>query len=172
VAGGGILVDHGWHNFYLLLDLVGSEPRQVSALLTRPMDSPRALDDSARLVVFFPGADAYLHLTWRAGSRRNAVLVQGDEGVLTIDDDRLIVARRGSPPEQTTFSAPLSAGSHHEDWFRDLLPRFVAEVRDPVVRGGNLREAAWCVALTDAAYKSGAAGGSVRDVVPPAAIAG
>lgn len=164
VAGGGILVDHGWHNFYLLLNLLRGEPRQVTATLTRPSNDPDALDDSARVTVAFAGADACLHLTWLARARRNAVMAYGDEGALVVDDDRLVVAARGQSPEETLFPAALSAGSHHEDWFRALLPQFVAEVRDPEARGVNLREAAWCAALTAAAYRSDACGGAVIDL--------
>ena len=29
LAGGGILVDHGWHSFYLLLNAVGSAPVSI-----------------------------------------------------------------------------------------------------------------------------------------------
>jgi predicted dehydrogenase len=164
VAGGGILVDHGWYNFYLLLNLVGADPEQVTASLTHGGDDPAALDDSARVMVVFPQADAFLHLTWRASHRRNVVMVYGDEGGLLIDDDRLVVSRRGEPTEEATFPAGLSAGSHHEDWFRALLPHFVDEVRETAGRGVNLREAGWCVALTDAAYRSGACGGVMEEV--------
>jgi predicted dehydrogenase len=166
VAGGGILVDHGWHNFYLLLDLVGRDPERVACSLTRPADDPEALDDSARVVVSFPGAEAHLRLTWRAQARRNAILVVGDEGTLVLDDDRVVIARRGEAPQQTVFPSALSAGSHHDDWFRDLLPHFVEEVRDASVRGGNLREAAWCVALTAAAYRSAEMGGAEIALTP------
>jgi predicted dehydrogenase len=166
VAGGGILVDHGWHNFYLLLDLVGREPERVACSLTRPADDPAALDDSARVVVDFPGAEACLRLTWRAQARRNAILVVGDEGTLVLDDDRVVVARRGEAPDQTVFPSALSAGSHHDDWFRDLLPHFATEVRDPARRGANLREAGWCVALTAAAYRSAELGGALLDLRP------
>lgn len=164
-AGGGILVDHGWHNFYLVLNLVGGDPQTVCAFLTRPDEHPDSLDDSARVTVTFPGAEAFLHLTWRAPARRNVMIVYGDGGLLTIDDDRLVVASRGCEPEETRFPAALSAGSHHEDWFRALLPHFVAEVRDESRRGVNLREAAWCCALTDAAYRSAAEGGREMPVV-------
>jgi predicted dehydrogenase len=160
VAGGGVLVDHGWHNFYLLLQFVGREPERVACRLSRPGNDPAALDDSARVSIAFPGADACLHLTWRASSRRNAFLVVGDAGTLVLDDDRIVLARRGEALQEQLFPAALSAGSHHDDWFRDLLPLFTAEVRNPSERGANLREAAWCVALTDASYRSAECGGA------------
>jgi predicted dehydrogenase len=162
VAGGGILVDHGWHNFYLLLGLAGAEPQRISCTLQRPSNDPDALDHTARALVTFPSSTGYLHLTWNAAARRNAVMVHGGEGVLLLDDDRLVVVARGSRPEETLFPSALSAGSHHDDWFRAVFPQFVAEVRNPAARGANLREAAWCVTLIDAAYRSAEQGG--RDV--------
>ena len=47
------------------------------------------------------------------------------------------------------------------------LPAFAREVRDPCARGANLREAGWCVALTEAAYRSEACGGRAVPVTPP-----
>ena len=167
IAGGGILVDHGWHNFYLLLNLVGGVPERVAVQLTHPFDDPRALDDSARVVVQFADSDAFMHLTWKAPSRRNAAMVYGDAGSLVLDDDRIILTERGKAPEVMPFPAALSAGSHHEDWFRALLPHFAAEVRDPSLRGQNLREAGWCMALTRAGYESGAKGGALVPVTAP-----
>ncbi len=158
VAGGGILVDHGWHNFYLLLGLAGAEPQRISCALER-FNEPDALDEAARVVVTFPSSTGYLHLTWNAAARRNAAIVHGDQGVLLLDDDRLVVSARGGRPEETPFASALSAGSYHDDWFRALFPQFVAEIRDPAARGANLREAGWCVTLIDAAYRSAEEGG-------------
>ncbi len=35
VAGGGILVDHGWHSFYLLMNLVNAEPQKILAKMLK-----------------------------------------------------------------------------------------------------------------------------------------
>ena len=35
IAGGGILMDHGWHAFYLLLFLLGERPEAIAARLER-----------------------------------------------------------------------------------------------------------------------------------------
>ncbi len=168
-AGGGILVDHGWHAFYLLLRLTNADPVSVAASVTRSGDRVEALDDSARVVVGFPASNAYLHLTWRANARRNAFLVYGDGGALVVDDDRLVVSERGRCPEIVTFPEALSAGSHHQEWFRALFCEFVREVRDHAARGGNLREAGWCSALTAAAYRSAAERGREVRVLAPRA---
>ncbi len=154
VAGGGILVDHGWHSFYLLLNLVNAEPQKILAKMLKDREDPESLEEAVQALVQFPEAHGYLHLTWCAPTRRNHVLVQGQKGILLIDDDRLLLTTRDGQREEAHFDAPLSAGSHHADWFQALLPEFVAEINIPSKRGTNFKEAGWCLALTSAAYQS------------------
>ena len=85
--------------------------------------------------------------------RRNAIIIQGDRGTLLIDDDRLLLTRHDGKREEIVFESALSAGSHHPDWFINLLPDFLEEIKNPAKRGTNLKEAGWCVALTCAAYE-------------------
>ena len=60
--------------------------------------------------------------------------------------------------DEVTFESALSAGSHHPDWFHNLLPDFLEEIKNPAKRGANFKEAGWCVALTCAAYESSVRG--------------
>jgi predicted dehydrogenase len=158
IAGGGILVDHGWHSFYLLLNAVGTAPERVVARMHADPEDSDALEDAVQALVQFPEADGYIHLTWRAKMRRNSIIIQGTKGTLLLDDDRLMLTTHDGKREETMFESALSAGSHHSDWFHTLLPDFLAEIRDPAKRGANFREAGWCVALTCAAYESNVRG--------------
>lgn len=154
IAGGGILVDHGWHAFYLLLNLMGATPETVSSKMRYSADASASLEEAAQTLVQFPKADGYIHLTWHSPIRRNAMLLQGQNGALLLDDDRLMVSTQDGKKEEFQFPAALSAGSHHADWFSAMLPDFLREIRDPAHRGENFREAGWCLALTSAAYQS------------------
>lgn len=154
IAGGGILVDHGWHAFYLLLNLVNAAPEKILAKMLLSPDDPNALEEAVQTLVQFPEADGYIHLTWRAKMRRNNAVVQGQKGTLLIDDDRLLWTTHDGQKGEIMFDAALSAGSHHADWFQALLPDFLEEIRSPTKRGQNFKEAGWCVALTCAAYES------------------
>jgi predicted dehydrogenase len=155
VAGGGILVDHGWHSFYLLLNLVNAEPQKILAKMLKDRKNPESLEEAVQLLVQFPETDGYVHLTWRAKMRRNNLIVQGQTGTLLIDDDRILLSTtRGDAREEIKFDAALSAGSHHADWFKALLPDFIEEIKNPAKRGANFKEAGWCLALTTAAYQS------------------
>lgn len=154
VAGGGILVDHGWHAFYLLLNLVNATPERAMAKMHAQREDPNSLEDAVQTIVQFPEADGYIHLTWKAKMRRNSAIVHGQNGTLLLDDDRLLMTTHDGQREEITFESALSAGSHHEDWFRKLLPDFLEEIQNPAERGKNFREAGWCVALMCAAYES------------------
>lgn len=167
IAGGGILVDHGWHAFYLLLNLVQAEPEKIMAKMLWNREDPNSLEEAVQTLVTFPEAAGYIHLTWRAKMRRNHVIVQGQRGTLLIDDDRLLISTHEGRREEISFPIALSTGSHHADWFESLLPMFVVEVKDPAKRGRNLREAGWCLALTSAAYQSSLQGFKELDVSFP-----
>jgi predicted dehydrogenase len=153
-AGGGVLVDHGWHAFYLVTTFVNAEPLRVRAMMHAPSGEADGLEDSADVSVAFAHAEARIHLTWRASQRRNLIVVGGDRGTVVVDDDRLLVMPRDGEWSERLFEAPLSGGSHHADWFGALLNAFADEVDNPAARGANLKEAGWCVALTDAAYRA------------------
>src|SRR5262249_48915635 len=144
VAGGGILVDHGWHAFYLLLNLVQAKPESVLAKMLIDRENPNSLEEAVQTLIKFPEADGYIHLTWRAKMRRNSIVVQGQCGTLLIDDDRLLLTTHHAQREEIPFPSALSAGSHHADWFQSLLPDFLTEIQTPSKRGANFREAGWC----------------------------
>jgi predicted dehydrogenase len=160
IAGGGILVDHGWHAFYLARYLLDAEPVAISARTTSEKFTAAGVEDTARCTIEFVGATAEIVLTWAGDERRNTGVAHGEHGTLTIADRTLIVAVRDRPPVETPFAQPLSAGSYHPDWFAAMLDDFRDELQDPPLRGGNFREAESCCRLIAAGYRSGAAGGT------------
>ena len=97
--------------------------------------------------------------------------VQGQTGTLLIDDDRILLSTtHGGAREEIKFDTALSAGSHHADWFKTLLPEFIAEIKDPAKRGANFKEAGWCLALTTGAYQSNLQGFKEIDVAFPGRV--
>ncbi|MBI4423326.1 MAG: Gfo/Idh/MocA family oxidoreductase [Elusimicrobia bacterium] len=158
MSGGGILVDHGWHNFYLLRRLLGQEPRMVSARLTVP--SYGGVEEQATCFIEYPGATALLFLTWRAPHRANWGMVYGQEGAIEMRDDVLLVTRRGLPqPQRFEFAQKLSQGSAHPDWFQTMLEDLKTEIQKPKLRHQNLREAEGCLGLLSHIYQSHRLGG-------------
>jgi predicted dehydrogenase len=151
-AGGGILVDHGWHAFYLMQFLTGREPQTVVARTSSELGF--GVEDRAECEIDFGGPRARIELRWGAAERRTAGVVHGSLGDITIEDDRLMVAVTNRPREETRFSPPLSASSYHPEWFPALLEDFRAEIQHPDRRGRNLAEAVRVAELVAAAYRS------------------
>ncbi|MBI5200118.1 MAG: Gfo/Idh/MocA family oxidoreductase [Elusimicrobia bacterium] len=157
MSGGGILVDHGWHNFYMLHKLLGQEPRMVSARMIVP--SYGGVEEQATCWIEYPNSTALLFLTWRAPYRGNWGVVYGDQGTLEMRDDHLILTRKGSEPKRVEFAQKISQGSAHPDWFQTMLEDVKLEIQKPKLRNQNLREAEGCLALMSHIYQSHRLGG-------------
>ncbi len=146
IAGGGILMDHGWHAIYLAHHWFGEEPGEVLASLHR--STPDEVEDEATLTLTFPRGSARIFLTWRAEARRNAVRLIGERGTIEIDDDKL---KAGD--ETIQFESALSAGSHHADWFAAMLPDVLTAFRSPEMARQSFDEAALCLSVIRRAYQ-------------------
>lgn len=168
VAQGGILIDHGWHNLYLILAIVGKEPLYVAANLDSKSGHDGDLEQTVDLALMFRGAEARLHMTWQADCRRNFGAITGDKGTIHVDGDHLVLDTAEAPPVRFDFPEALSAGSHHAEWMEPVIADFTREILDPAIRGSNLAEARWCAHLIDLAYQSGRDGSDPLEVACPA----
>jgi predicted dehydrogenase len=155
IAGGGVLLDHGWHHLYLILFLLQEIPRFISARMEglQVQGSP-FLEETVDLTMRFAAAEADLHLTWRASSRRNFGIIRGSRGVISLEDDHLLLHPGNRLPRRYDFPEALSASSRHAEWMGPVLENFCGEIRDPSLRGANWKEAARCVHLIHLAYES------------------
>ena len=153
IAGGGILIDHGWHNLYLLLSIVGESPCTLTAKLDFPGDSNCGVEDNVKLRIMFPNSEAKLYLTWRAKKRKNVGTIVGEEGNILIKDDHLIVKNNGKS-RRYDFPEALSAGSHHLDWMYPVVEEFKKALEDHNEWQKNFTEAQWCARLINLAYNS------------------
>ena len=148
IAGGGILMDHGWHAIYLAQHWFGETPGEVRAALDRA--APNEVENEARLTLSFPSGEAKIFLTWKAAKRRSMMRLIGERGEIAIDDDRLQIGA-----ESTRFAAALSSGSHHADWFTAMLPEVLATFRQPARWPEALAETAVCLSVIQRAYRAG-----------------
>ena len=148
IAGGGVLMDHGWHAIYLARHWFGEEPIEVRASLRRPTND--AVEDEATLILVFPSGQARIFLTWRADLRRNTMRLIGERGQIAIDDDTLNVGG-----ESIRFRNALSAGSHHADWFAAMLPDIIGCFQRPEEALESFEEAALCLSVIRRAYLMG-----------------
>jgi predicted dehydrogenase len=146
MAGGGILMDHGWHAIYLARHWFGEDPTDVEAKLHRV--TPGGIEDEATLTLRSPKGVTKIFLTWRADERRNTMRLRGDRGEIAIDDDSLKLG-----DENIRFASGLSAGSHHADWFEAMLPDVLASFRSPEKARETFEEAALCLSVIRRAYQ-------------------
>ena len=158
LAGGGILVDHGWHAFYLVLAFAAQRAVSVRAEFDRRRYVTADVEDTAHCTIEFPTVKARLDLTWAGDRRHTAWHLRGDAGEIRAADDR-IEARHGGRTEALVCAESLSDGSHHPAWFGAVIEAFRREIDEPGARGANFAEAEQCLRLLAGAYASGADGG-------------
>lgn len=145
LAGGGIVMDHGWHGIYLALHWFRESARDVHAQLVRS----NAAESEASVNIAFSAGSAEICLSWNAARRENRIKLTGDRGEIEIDDD---VLRVNGSAEQ--FEQKLSAGSYHPDWFAAMLPDVLATFREPARARPLFEEAAECLRIIEQAYAS------------------
>ncbi|HEX7252543.1 MAG TPA: Gfo/Idh/MocA family oxidoreductase [Thermoanaerobaculia bacterium] len=153
-AGGGVLLDHGWHAVSAVNSWLG-KPRTVWARLTTERHRDFAVEDTAILEIDYGSSSAEIRLTWAANERANRIEVEGDDGVLRLDGGTIrLETERAAARERGWDFPPLTEGSHHPDWFDGVIEDFLSEVADTSRRGKNLDEAALCVTVLSLAQQS------------------
>ncbi|MBI4676337.1 MAG: Gfo/Idh/MocA family oxidoreductase [Elusimicrobia bacterium] len=164
IAGGGILVDHGWHCLYILRRLLGERPKVLAVQLA---PDGQAAEEEATVFLRTSSATALIYLTWRASHRANRVVVYGSGGAAELMDDELVISR-GPHVARTPFAERLSKDSAHPEWFEAMLGDFQRSLRSPETARQNLEEAAFCVSTISLAYKSRSTPAleAEREVVP------
>jgi predicted dehydrogenase len=166
LGGGGILVDHGWHAFYLAMSLAGAEPRAVRATTEQRRYRDADVEDTALCEIELGDCRVRIELSWAGRIRETSWMMRGPGGTAEIRDAALYRRWNGEETVQVLGSS-LSHGSHHADWFPEVIDSFAAAIEDPSIAAEAMREAAWCVALLEAAYASAARGGVRVEVEPP-----
>jgi predicted dehydrogenase len=59
VAGGGILLDHGWHALYAIQQWISGEPDRISARLETRRTGKSDIEDTAEVVLEYPSASCH-----------------------------------------------------------------------------------------------------------------
>src|SRR5206468_4409853 len=120
---GGVLLDHGTHLVYQLLDIAGM-PASVSAWTGRLRHAAYDVEDTAALRFEYPGRLVTMFFTWAARSRENRIRFVGDAGAIEWAGGELRLERAGVV-ERFDYSAELEKSAYHR-WFTGLFERFVA----------------------------------------------
>jgi predicted dehydrogenase len=169
IGGGGILIDHGWHVFYLMQWLMGGKaPASVAARLR--IFPPGMIDEVADLSVTFEGgAFGYIHLSWRAPARRTSAVLYGEAGMLEIEDSTIRLTSRNGAVEDLSVVEEAD-NSYHPGWFASLAHEFetaIAQGPQGTLAQQNQHEAATALAILEAAKASHNAGAASIALHPP-----
>ena len=120
---GGVLLDHGTHFVYQLLDIAGL-PSAVSAWTGRLRHAAYDVEDTASLRLEYPGRLVTMFFTWAARGRENRLRFVGAEGSIDWTGAELRLERAGVV-ERHDVSAELEKTAYHR-WFAGLFEAFVA----------------------------------------------
>ncbi|MBT2483833.1 MULTISPECIES: Gfo/Idh/MocA family protein [unclassified Microbacterium] len=105
-AGGGELIDTGYHPLYLLQHLAGGTPLEVTAILSRHRLAFMEGEDSAQVLVRYDnGVVGHVTTSWayQAAVGTEKFSLVGEKGSLTSDGTTLVSRVRGEDPVTTTF---------------------------------------------------------------------
>ncbi len=157
VAGGGIILDHGWHQLYLVMSWM-REPLEAVAAEIRTVDARHgSVEDEATITMSFHSGRSRIELAWTASGRSNEGHIEGTEGSIAIHDDNIVV-KRGADERTVPFSDRLTQSSYHPDWFQKMLACSILD-RDDSEANRNFAEAGVLVGAVSAAYRSARQGG-------------
>lgn len=118
---GGVLLDHGTHLIYELLDVAGP-PRAVHAWTGRLRHRDYDVEDSAHLLLEFPDRLGKMFLTWAGQRRENRIRFIGECGTVEWSGGILILERDGQV-ERFDFSSELDKTAYAR-WYADLFAAF------------------------------------------------
>ncbi|MEP7087277.1 MAG: Gfo/Idh/MocA family oxidoreductase [Gemmatimonadota bacterium] len=153
-AGGGILLDHGTHLIYSMLDTAGVPPR-VRAWTGLLQHQDYDVEDSAHLLFEYPQRLGVMFLTWAARHRETHIRFIGDGG--SIDwIGGVLRLERGGAVEEFDYSAQLDK-SAYPAWFAALFNAF-ANAMDANDLAPSLIDITNVAAVLEGAYESARSG--------------
>lgn len=124
-SGGGILVDHGTHLIYQLLDVAGM-PKAVQSWSGTLRHHAYDVEDTAQLLLDFGDRLGTFFLTWAADRRDTRIRFIGEDGCIEWTGG--ILRRTGRRGEETVdFTPELDKRSYYR-WFVKLFQEFAAAI--------------------------------------------
>lgn len=151
---GGVLLDHGTHLIYQMLDAAGV-PDAVRAWTGRLRHHDYDVEDSAHLLFEYPERLGLMFLTWGARHRENRVRFVGELGSIEWVGGTLRV-ERGGAVETFDYTAELDKAAY-SGWFSGLFGEF-ADAMAEDRREPYLRDIEDVAAVLECAYESARTG--------------
>ena len=145
---GGVLLDHGTHLVYELLDVAGP-PQTVRAWTGRLRHGGYDVEDTAQLLFSYPGRMATMFLTWAARRRETEIRFIGERGSITWSGGMLTLERDGHS-ESFDHTVDLDKASYSK-WFAGLFHDFAAAL-DSGDSARPMADIAQVAAVLEASY--------------------
>jgi len=145
---GGVLLDHGTHLVYELLDVAGP-PQEVRSWTGRLHHGGYDVEDTAQLLFAYPDRMATMFLTWAARRRETEIRFTGERGSITWSGGMLTLERDGHS-ESFDHTVDLDKASYSK-WFAGLFHDFAATL-DSGDSARPLADIAQVAAVLEASY--------------------
>ena len=145
---GGVLLDHGTHLVYELLDVAGP-PQTVRAWTGRLRHGGYDVEDTAQLLFSYPDRMATMFLTWAARRRETEIRFTGERGSITWTGGMLTLERDGHS-ESFDHTIDLDKASYSK-WFAGLFHDF-ATTLDSGDSARPMADIAQVAAVLEASY--------------------
>jgi predicted dehydrogenase len=145
---GGVLLDHGTHLVYELLDVAGV-PQSVRAWTGRLRHDGYDVEDTAQLLFSYPDRMATMFLTWAARRRETEIRFIGERGSITWSGGMLTLERDGQT-ESFDHTGDLDKASYSK-WFAGLFRDF-ATTLDSGDSARPMADIAQVAAVLEASY--------------------
>lgn len=155
---GGVLLDHGTHLVYQLLDVAGM-PAAVSAWTGRLRHAGYDVEDTAALRFEYPDRLATMFFTWAGRTRENRIRFVGDAGMIEWVDGELRL-ERGGAVERLDFAAELEKTAYPR-WFACLFETFIATLDAGDAGTRFLDDIGRVASVVEHAYAAAASGATV-----------
>jgi predicted dehydrogenase len=160
---GGVLLDHGTHLIYQLLDVAGA-PSGVRSWTGRLLHQEYDVEDTAALLFEYPDRVAVMLLTWAARHRENRLRFIGESGTIEWVGGELRLEAGGGREERCDFTRELDKRSYWR-WFGSLFQDFIVAMDR---RDGEpfLRDIAGVAGVLELAYEAAGSPGEVAIAAP------
>lgn len=164
-SGGGIAMDHGSHSLYLTFEWLRGYPKAVTAMSKNFAVRKYDTEDYFSAVYEFDEGIANVHLTWTAGTRKVLYTIQGSNGAITVDDDKMEIAVKSlNDSEKISHKADWKIETHsitsdwmdssHTSWFNSMFDRFKKSVAEGETFNSEIRDAYFCIKTIMKSYES------------------
>jgi predicted dehydrogenase len=145
---GGVLLDHGTHLVYELLDVAGP-PDSVQAWTGRLRHGGYDVEDTAQILFSYPDRMATMFLTWAARRRETEIRFIGERGSITWSGGMLTLERDGQT-QVFDHTVDLDKASYSK-WFAELFRDF-ASTLDSGDSARPIADIAQVAAVLEASY--------------------